>query len=516
MIISSTKTIALVGNVWDHEHGESLKTVVIANGKITRILEGRSDIPGVTVIELDEDTVIFPGLINLHTHTTYNILPIWESKEIWKNRFQWRNNEGYKQDINGLLDYIKVNWKDDPTNTAYAIISEIQAVAGGTTLIQETLNLDNEVPDDRSFIIRNTGDQRDLQIPGSKDIYSVVDFYEPDIVPNGTPDQDTGAWTPVAQPPYDDFIKSVNNKNAPYYATLVHVGEGKSGFVKGSSRDPYSKKEIDLLFASLQKNIADAQSLKNANLSLTHGCGIDFSDDRILEFMSANNISLIWSPVSNLLLYLDTIDIQKLLDKNINICLGSDWSPSGSKHVLDELKFAKFVGELLDLTISPADLFKMVTTNPVKALGITGTGSIRENYDADLFVLRKKNKNALDALFESSDADIDFVMVNGRIVFGLTSYFETQLKVDFQAFAPQEGRNVSQRGVSINSNIPFRLSDSLHTIDSLLRQYCTTVINKPHLERTRFLASDDVKYRDHIHALKQQLAGLYDSGAGIP
>jgi hypothetical protein len=249
---------------------------------------------------------------------------------------------------------------------------------------------------------------------------------------------------------------------------------------------------------------------------LTHGCGIDFSDDRILEFMSANNISLIWSPVSNLLLYLDTIDVKKLLDKNINICLGSDWSPSGSKHVLDELKFAKFVSELLDLKISPADLFKMVTINPVKALGVTGTGSVRENYDADLFVLRKKNKDALDALFESSDEDIDFVMVNGRIVFGLKSYFETQLKVDFQAFAPEEGRNVSQRGVSINSNIPFRLSDSLKIIDGLLRQYCTTVINKPHLERTRFLASDDAKYRDHIQALKQQLAGLYDSGAGIP
>ena len=113
MITSSTKTIALIGNVWDPIQGESLKTLVIANGKITQLMDGKNDLshlPGITVIQLDAGTTIFPGLINLHTHTTYNILPIWESNEVWKNRFQWRNNAGYKQDIGSLLDYIQKNW----------------------------------------------------------------------------------------------------------------------------------------------------------------------------------------------------------------------------------------------------------------------------------------------------------------------------------------------------------------------------------------------------------------------
>src|ERR1700744_539841 len=198
MNISSTKTIALVGRVWDG----GVKTILIADGKISRVIDGRdelTDITGVDRIELEEDMVVFPGLINLHTHTTYNILPIWESKQVWKNRFQWRNNKDYKADISNLLYYIQDNWKDASNaalvNTAYAIISEIQAVAGGTTLIQETLDLDKEAPDDRSFIIRNTGDQRDLQIPPGSDVYSVIDFYEPDVKPDGTPDQDTSAWT---------------------------------------------------------------------------------------------------------------------------------------------------------------------------------------------------------------------------------------------------------------------------------------------------------------------------------
>ena len=523
MIISSTKTIGLIGNVFDPVLGETLKTIVIANGKIARVMDGRqplTDIPGIAIITLDENMTIFPGLINLHTHTTYNILPLWENGQVWDNRFQWRNNQGYKQDISNLLDYIQSNWKDDPgsslVNTAYAIISEIQAVAGGTTLIQETLSLDKEAADDRSFIIRNTGDQNDLQIPATEQVFSVVDFYEPNVKPDGTPDQGTGNWLPVKQSTYDDFVKSVNNNNSTYYATLVHVGEGKSGFVKNSSPDPYSKKEMTFLFQSLTKDISGSGNLQKANLVITHGCGIDLTDDELLESMAANHISLVWSPVSNLLLYRDTTDISRLLDKKINICLGSDWSPSGSKHVLDELKFAKFVNDLLGMGISNENLFSMVTTGPVKAMGIAGTGAIQENYDADLFVLRKQTHTdkALDALLASADNDIEFVMVNGRIVFGLTSYFDNQLKVDYQGFSPEEGSHIARRGVSINSNLHFDLAGSLKIIDTLMQQYCSTVIDKPHLKRTRFLASDDTLYQHNISALKGQLAEIYRPGSG--
>ena len=515
MKVSSTKTIALIGNVWDPTQGESLKTLIISNGKITRIIDGNGDLspfPGITPITLDPATTIFPGLINLHTHTTYNILPIWENNNVWKNRFQWRGNTDYKADIGGLLTYIQKNWPGDPENTAYAIISEIQAVAGGTTLIQETAPLENGPTDARSFIIRNTGDPDDLQIPATEQVFSVVDFYKPNTAATGAPDQDTSTWTPVTDGgDYAAFIQSVNNNNSKYYSTLVHVGEGKSGFVKGSTADPYSKKEMDLLFQSLKTDIPKTANLQKANLVLTHGCGIDLTNKTQLQSMAANNISLIWSPVSNLLLYNDTTNVKVLLDNKINICLGSDWSPSGSKHVLDELRFAKFVNDLLGMGISNSELFSMVSANPVKAMGITSTGAIMKNYDADLFVLRKKNAtdDALDALLASDDSDIDLVMVNGRIVFGLTTYFSDALQVDFQGFPASEGANIAQRGVSINSAITFDLPSALTEIDTLLQKYCTTVINKPDMKRTKFLASDDPVYRANIAALTKQLTTLY-------
>ena len=507
MRISSTLTIGITGNVWDADGGESLKTLVIAGGKITQMLDGQQTVPGATMILLDAGTVIFPGLINLHTHTTYNILPIWESGAVWKNRFQWRHNQGYKQQIGNLLYYIQTNWKEASADTAYAIISEIQAVAGGTSLIQETLNLEKEASDDRSFIIRNTGDQSDLQIPASASVFSVVDFYEPNVTPSGEPGEDTSGWTPVKQSTYDDFVKSVNNQDNPYYCTLVHVGEGKSGFIKGSSPDVYSQKEVALLYQGLTQ----LTGVAGAHLGLTHGCGIDVNNSALLDFLSTNQVSLIWSPVSNLLLYLDTTDVSKLLARGINICLGSDWSPSGSKHVLDELKFAKYVNDLLGLGISNSQLFAMVTTNAVKALGTKGTGAIAVGNDADLFVLRKAGAadDALVSLLACSDSDIEFVMVNGRVVFGLTGYFKDVLQVDYQGFPATEGANVAARGVSINSALNFDLAASLATIDGLMEKYCTTVIDQPQLKRTRFLAADDAVYSSNINALKTQLSKLY-------
>jgi cytosine/adenosine deaminase-related metal-dependent hydrolase len=524
MLTYSTRTIGLIGSVWTGEGRERLQTLVIEKGKIIRVIEGKadlSDIPGIAVIELDAETVIFPGLLNLHTHIGYNILPIWESHQVWKNRFQWRNNAGYKQQISGLLDYIKDGWKSDPALTiattlpevdqAHAIISEIQAVAGGTVIIQETLDLDSEQADDRSFIIRNTGDQEDLPVPVSEQVNSVVDFYRPNVIPGGDSAEDTSSWVPVAQPTYDSFVRSVNNNNIPYYATLIHVGEGKTGFVKGSTADPYSRKEVDLLLRSLQKDIPDQDKLTQSRLGITHGCGMDLDNPAWLEMVRSHAISWIWSPVSNLLLYRDTLDVRRLLEKGINVCLGSDWSPSGSKHVKDELKFARFVNQLLDLQISDGELFRMVTDNPARALGLTQSGSIRQGGNADLFVLRRPRKedDPLAALIDSSDADIDFVMVNGRIVFGLRQYFETGLKVDYQGFPPQEGQEVAKRGVSINSEIRFDLTGSLNIMDTLLERYGSTVLKEPGLRRTSFMAADDKVYRDRIGALKDELTHLY-------
>ena len=82
--------------------------------------------------------------------------------------------------------------------------------------------------------------------------------------------------------------------------------------------------------------------------------------------------SVVWSPFSNLWLYRDTSDVVSARDRGIRVCIGADWSPSGSKHLLGELKVAHLWNHHpkgLGGAFSDQELCEMVTANPADAVG---------------------------------------------------------------------------------------------------------------------------------------------------
>src|SRR5262249_38024636 len=52
---------------------------------------------------------------------------------------------------------------------------------------------------------------------------------------------------------------------------------------------------------------------------------------------------LVWSPLSKLLLYGETTNVYEALAAGLLVSLGTDWSPSGSRNLLVELKIADIV-----------------------------------------------------------------------------------------------------------------------------------------------------------------------------
>ena len=79
---------------------------------------------------------------------------------------------------------------------------------------------------------------------------------------------------------------------------------------------------------------------------------------------------MVWSPFSNLWLYRDTTRVDEAQQAGVRVCLGSDWSPSGSKNLLGELKVADMWNrERLGGAFSDAELCAMVTCNPADAIG---------------------------------------------------------------------------------------------------------------------------------------------------
>src|SRR5215211_1298480 len=77
---------------------------------------------------------IYPGLIDLHSHVVYNILPLWSppgTTEPFTDRAEWPNHGDYEGSVS------------DPANALGALAGkahlkycEVKAVVGGTTVIQ--------------------------------------------------------------------------------------------------------------------------------------------------------------------------------------------------------------------------------------------------------------------------------------------------------------------------------------------------------------------------------------------
>jgi hypothetical protein len=531
MKVSSSRKIEIAGHAYIGG-AEKPVTMLVGDGKILSIAGGISPTadPDTTHIALDDCDVIFPGLVNLHTHTDYNVLPIWGSGVKWSSRHQWRHNTDYMKWVADFDKYIKDGWAANPLTVRHlmqiqkkaakspadiqafvathmteiqrvlAVVTEMQAVAGGTTTIQETYNLDGEDPTKRLFIIRNTGDVGDLGVTPPQLINSVVDLYQPDPQPTGAANEDTSTWRVKAYgTKVQELQKGMTNAGEPFYSTIAHIAEGRTGYlIQGC--DPYSRNE----FKQLMNDLGSVSNLKNANLLLVHANGCNWDNDDTISFLSENNIGVVWSPFSNLLLYGDTLPIGKLLEAGLRVCLGSDWAPSGSKHLFDEMKLAKCFLDSRGISIPEKKLFDMVSSVPAKCLGGLQIGEVAAGNYADLFVFRKKDPgvSAVESMLTQDDDSIQFTMVNGRIAYGQNGLFQNILQVDAEPIPSSEGPSTAGRSLSLNSNLGIQLATSLPKLDSIFSTYARNVLKDPSVQRPKMLSTDDAVYKERVRQME--------------
>jgi hypothetical protein len=104
----------------------------------------------------------------------------------------------------------------------------------------------------------------------------------------------------------------------------------------------------------------------------------------------------------------------------VRICLGPDWSVSGSKNLLGELKVADLWNQhRLNGLFSDLELCQMVTSNAADALGLADRiGRIRPGLRADLVVLTPRRADPYRNLIESTEAEVQLVVADGRACYG--------------------------------------------------------------------------------------------------
>jgi len=356
--------------------------VAITNGRISSVSDKQPEIPG--AIDINTHGIILPGLVDVHNHLAYNVLPRWNPGRLFTNRNQWRSDPDYKRIIANPVDKLSDSHFCDMNTWA-----ELRALVGGTTSIMTTRSNPCIHGLVRNLDL-NSGFYGTTELD-REHIYNVLDL------------------PPVDSPSARAFFVAAARLNFipnPFYEALViHLAEGT---------DAAAEEEFTFV---------RTRSILNPKGAIIHGIPLTSAD---FQAMAINGTALVWSPRSNLELYGKTANINAALDEGVEVALAPDWSVTGSINILHELKVASqwnnthLAGRLTD-----RQLVNMITSIPAHVAGIDDeVGAIRPGLRADILVINGDHNAPYRAVIDATEADVGLVLINGVPLYGDRTFME--------------------------------------------------------------------------------------------
>lgn len=343
--------------------------VYLQDNRIVAVQTARKAAPAgfAQVGVVDTKGTLYPGLIDLHNHLSYNALQLWDVPQRYTNRDQWGRHADYRRLISGPMNVLGRS-KGYPE--AIARYAECKNLLGGVTTSQGIA------------LFSNSGIRRFY-----RGLLRNVELSDGDDLPAA--DARIGD---VAARDAAKFLKHLETCSC----LLLHLSEGTDD----GARDHFKA----LSFGAGKVAITDA-------LAGIHCAALQRDD---FKLMAEHGAAMVWSPLSNLLLYGQTADIAAAKAEKMLIGLGSDWSPSGSKNLLGELKAAYACNRDAGKPFSASDIVAMATRNAARILKWdAGIGSLEAGKRADLIVVRDAGGNPYLHLIRASETDITLVMIDG-------------------------------------------------------------------------------------------------------
>jgi 5-methylthioadenosine/S-adenosylhomocysteine deaminase len=455
--------------------------VLVRDGRIVAVWSGTNPPAGVaigdaSVVEAGPQDLLYPGLINLHSHPDDNVLPTWlppsshaipqqgkAGTDPYANRYQWGGSSPTSPpELARLVANPRGVLEDDLGLGLHGEVvkyAEVAALLGGETAIQ------GASPDPRSdgILIRNIDNNAfDTRIAPPR-IGKIADFSGPELT---------------------DLLAGL--RGGRYDAWMVHLAEG----VRDAERRPGDPVSSRAEFAVLK-----ATGLLTDATVVIHGTALersDFAEMRAAPSVRADGVGdgrgakLVWSPLSNLLLYGQTTNVYDAIAEGVLVSLGTDWSPSGSRTLLDELKVAdialrdpRLLGgsrrevpafavdgkagadrQLADETLDRA-LVDMVTRNPALSLRwYDKVGSIEAGKVADLLLIHRPQHPSTPGrpptvyrdLINATERDVQLVLVGGDPLAGATGLMSTLKPGDNETVTSTEGG--FQKAVDVTATAP--------------------------------------------------------------
>ncbi|MFL6677473.1 MAG: amidohydrolase family protein [Burkholderiaceae bacterium] len=389
---------------------------------------------------------VFPGFIELHNHLAYDALPLWSPvPKLYQDRGQWPTHPDYRRLISGPMTVIGEH-RDEAGRPALLAplvrYVECKCLLGGCTTSQGIM-LNSNAGVQRFF----RGILRNVEHTGQVDL--------------------SDADARIADVDAKDARKFLARLGKEHSCFLLHLSEGitRAGEATSTAREHF-----------LALEVAPDEWALNPTFTGIHAAGLLPEDFDVLH---AHGGSMVWSPLSNLLLYGDTARVDAARAAHVPIGLGSDWSPSGSKNLLGEMKVAwLYSHHVLHDLFSPRDIVGMVTRDAAAILKWQAAlGTLEPGKHADLCVIDGDDGDPYEALVHARETQVRLVMIEGVARYGRTSLMHA-LHADGEAFSvggqprtlflQDADGDPDVAAVPLSTAIRM-LTDALHTLPALAR-----------------------------------------------
>ena len=394
----SEKTL-IIGNLLAGTGGVQYGGVLISGGRIAELVPeaGIEAAAGHAAVFDCGRNYVSPGLINPHEHTRYSFQMLTardrEKMPVYAHRDEWIPDSGVGDGAD------KIRYKDGTYDARTLFWIELRHLLAGTTLIAGS----GAVPG----LVKNAGSRQRPEYEYAADMRTFP--FGPDAMQR---------------------IRRL--RSFPYDGTEGFRPEATEELPAGTPYVPHVAEGTDLVARFEGRFFLDHVATRKSprRFSLIHGVSLDSGD---IGRMGDLDVTLIWSPRSNVALYGETADIPALLRENVRIAIGTDWSVSGSYNMLEELRCAAELdgGRSGGPALSSAALWRMATANGAYALGLEAvTGKLEAGLAADIMVFRKQSGDPFDDLLRSTAAEVVATFVDGRLLSGNREGFSGALPND--------------------------------------------------------------------------------------
>ena len=147
-----------------------------------------------------------------------------------------------------------------------------------------------------------------------------------------------------------------------------------------------------------------------------------------IEIFRRNNVTVVHNPTSNMKLASGFAPVPRLIEKEVNVALGTDGSSSNNNiNMFEEMHLASIIHKGYTknpVVVNPRQVVEMATVNGARALGRRNTGSLEIGKDADIVAINLDaphmipNNNPCALITYSAQAsDVCMTMVNGKILY---------------------------------------------------------------------------------------------------